>query len=321
MIYEIAATNSGGEVCTMTLASPEKSGLVVIDIQGLGPGKSTINMRENMLTNGSTFNSAKMPARNIVLTLKFLPLKLEDPPYNEIATIENTRISTYQYFPIGSRIRLDVTTDRGKFYIYGYVESNEPTIFSLSEGAVISILCPDPAFRVDSGMVVKEVKTSTSLFGFPFKNEGSLPVIKFGQQIFEAQTFPIDFAGSSNVSPTITLYAVGGRVVDPKIIFYDLTDTGFAENSISFVFSTDLPPLEDGDYLTIITEKSKKSVIRYVAAPAPGTDHFRNYIGAVAFDSAWPVLRPGLNTYSYTAVSGAAYIRFGYEYALQYSGV
>ena len=70
MIKQILVTNSSGEKLPLILTKPEDSGLIILDVQGLGPGKSTINLRENALANGSVFNSAKTPSRNIVFTFR-----------------------------------------------------------------------------------------------------------------------------------------------------------------------------------------------------------------------------------------------------------
>ena len=128
MIKSFTVTNPKGESLKLELTRPELSGLIVQSIEGLGPTKATINTGETATMDGSLFNSARANSRNIVITLAlmFAP------------TIEDSRQKTYKYFPVKKRIRLDFETDRRSVYTYGYVESNEPAIFSSQETVQIS---------------------------------------------------------------------------------------------------------------------------------------------------------------------------------------
>lgn len=246
MIKEVVVTNSTGEFVTMTLTRPDSSGFVITNIQGLGPGKSTINVRENSLANGSMFNSSKTPSRNIVFTLRFLPVPLIGQP---VASIENARLKTYRYFPNESRIRIDVTTDAGTFYIYGYVESNEPTIFSNTEGAVISVLCPDPFFRDINGNIGGTIESIIDAFSFPFSNESLVTkTIVFGNRFFQSTLFTIPFPGTVNVGPTLTIYAVGGQVNNPRITFYNQYSPGDVD-TLGFTFTVVTPWVTSTPYL------------------------------------------------------------------------
>ena len=83
---------------------------------------------------GSIFASARATERNIVLTLILLP----------IPSIESVRQKTYSFFPIKKAVTLLVETDNRLVETTGYVESNEPNIFSQQESTQISIICPDP---------------------------------------------------------------------------------------------------------------------------------------------------------------------------------
>lgn len=363
MLKQILVTNPSGEWTNLELANPASSGFIVLDVDGLGPSKSNITIRENTVTSGGVFNSARMTSRNIVFTLRFLPTAIDEMAK---PTIENTRLNTYRYFASESRIRLDVTTDAGTFYIYGYVESNDPSIFTDSAGAVISVICPDPYFRTMDGIVTGSIGGIEPELIFPFHSDTEDPII-FGKKIYPAENFLVPNAGTSNIGPTLFLYAVGGQVVNPRISFFNENDPLDAE-VLAFAFTitpawitghhyllddkvdelgktwkcisdhtsttwnndvltkwvlfsnTPLVPLDDGDFLVIVCEKTNKSVYRYVASGI-NAGKYLNYIGAVTIDSAWPVLRPGNNRYSYSAVSGLDYIRFGYEFTPQYIGV
>ena len=58
--------------------------------------------------------------------------------------IINLRQLTYKIFPIKRPVKLVIGTDNRVLQTEGYVESNEPDIFSKDEGCQISIVCPDP---------------------------------------------------------------------------------------------------------------------------------------------------------------------------------
>ena len=145
MIKSLKVTNHLGESLVLELMRPEKSGLIVREISGLGPSKATINTSDVATMDGSVYNSSRRENRNIVLDLMMYPFP----------TIEDSRLLTYRYFPIKKQVRLEIETDNLNVHTYGYVESNEPDIFSEEESTQISIICPDPNFY-------DVVKTSTA---------------------------------------------------------------------------------------------------------------------------------------------------------------
>jgi hypothetical protein len=293
MIKEIVVTNASGESLPMSLTTPDSAGFIVLGVEGLDPGKSVINVRDNASTDGSTFNSAKDPTRNIVISLLFL---------EGMSTIEAARLRTYRYFPNKSRVRIDVTTDADTYYIYGYVESNEVAIFSKNEGCVISILCPSPYFKTADGTRSGTVEGVIPLFHFPFANLVGEKTIIFGMRFFQ-QEFVINVPyGVENVGPTLILHADGGRVNNPRIYFRNPNNPNEVQ-SLGFAFTDNLPPLEDGDYLAIVCERQNKSVTRFIANAAEGDPSYVNYIGAVAYGSIWPMLHPWDNSFSYEADS------------------
>lgn len=142
MIQSFTVTNHNGKSIVCELANPWKEGLAVASIDGLGPGQANINMADTASMDGGLFNSAKKGARNIVFNFIFVEY--------DTLTIEDIRRKCYTYFPIKKNIKLKFTTSDGKtnkeYFIDGYVESNEPVIFSSREGATVSIVCPNPWF-------------------------------------------------------------------------------------------------------------------------------------------------------------------------------
>ncbi len=131
MIKAITVTNYLGDSIRMDLARPEESGFVIRAITGLGPGQANINTVDVSTNDGGFFNSARLPIRNIVLTLGFLPKP----------SIEDVRQKSYKYFPIKKKLTLLIETDNRTAEIEGYVESNDPNIFSKEETTDISKVC------------------------------------------------------------------------------------------------------------------------------------------------------------------------------------
>lgn len=141
MLKSVTVTNFKKESLEMELVHPEKTGLIVYNIEGIGGGKATINTTESATGDGSWYNSARAESRNIVLYAKLMPT-------DTLTTIEEVRHDVvYRYFPIKTSVRLTFNTTIRSVYIDGYVESNETPIFSSEEFCTISIICPDPAFR------------------------------------------------------------------------------------------------------------------------------------------------------------------------------
>ena len=161
MIKNIKVTNHLGESITFELRFPEKSGFLIRDgTDGLGPSKANINTTEKVMSDGAVYNSSRVTKRNIILSLGFI----ENP------TIEDTRQLSYKYFPLNKRVEIEVETDNRVCKTFGYIESNEPDIFSSAEGCIVSVICPDSYFS----SLYKNITIFSGtdpLFEFPFSSE------------------------------------------------------------------------------------------------------------------------------------------------------
>ena len=136
------------------------SGFVIDRITGLGPGDASINTTE-MVGDGDHFNTARVGKRNIVLYLEF---------YSEEGDgIEAVRMASYKLFPLKSKVYIEVETDSRKAYTYGYVEKNEPEIFSDKSDVQISLICPDPKWydseRTQSTLLLPNQEVSFTYTG------------------------------------------------------------------------------------------------------------------------------------------------------------
>ena len=130
MIRSFTITNYLGDSIFLDIRRPEKSGFLIKSVTGLGPSKANINTTEIATNDGSYYNSARIAQRNIVFNLVFMMTESGDD-------IETVRQKTYRYFPLKKEVMIAIETDNRVLTTVGYTESNEPDIFSSSEGAQI----------------------------------------------------------------------------------------------------------------------------------------------------------------------------------------
>lgn len=301
MIKSITVTNHLGDSITLDLQRPELSGFAVQSISGLGPGKSNINTTEIATIDGGFYNSARVPCRNIVLSLIFL---WKD-------TIEETRQRSYKYFPLKKKITLLIETDNRLAEIDGYVESNEPTIFSKAEGADISIVCPNPYFySKDTSLTVFSGITST--FSFPFSNESTTEKLISMGTINNLTRNTVLYEGDADVGVTITIHAVGEA---SNIAIHNVTTREVMRIDSDKIASITGSGIVNGDDIIICTVKGKKSIklIR------EGVEY--NLLACLEKNVNWFQLVMGDNIFAYTAETGSSNLQFKIENQILYEGV
>lgn len=159
MIKSLTVTNPKGESLKIELLRPELSGLIIKSIDGLGPPTASISSSEIATMDGALYVGSRLETRNIVITF----LMGENP------SVEVNRLKTYQYFPTKRPITLQIETDTKTAQIQGYVESNEPEIFSEQEETKISIVCLDPYFY-DADKTIINFSDVIPKFEFAFEN-------------------------------------------------------------------------------------------------------------------------------------------------------
>ena len=201
MIKSVTIINYLNEKLVLELGRPDKSGLLIKSIEGLGPSEATINAKEIATSDGALFNSARVNSRNIVLTLGFL----------FHPTVEDMRQLTYKYFPIKQRLTIRIETDNRIAETYGYVETNEPDIFQKEETTQISIICPD-AYFYSAGSDGNNITVFSGIedaFEFPFSNESLTEnLIEFGK-IHYSQEQTVYYNGDAEIGIIITIHAIG----------------------------------------------------------------------------------------------------------------
>lgn len=304
MIKFITITNYLGDSIKIDLARPEESGFIVRFITGLGPGKANINTTEVSTNDGSLFNSSRLPSRNIVIGLNYLWKN----------SIEEARYLSYKYFPIKKKLTLLIETDKRKAEIEGYVESNDPNIFSKSEGSDISIICPNPFFY-SAG---KDGKKTTvfhgieQMFEFPFSNESLLECLLEIGTIQNRTEKVVIYDGDSEIGITITIHAVGEA---SKIAIYN---TGTREimridtDKLSMFTGSGIIA---GDDIIISTVKGSKSITLQREGKTT------NILNCLERNPDWFQLAKGDNIFAYTAESGSSNLQFKIENQIAYEGV
>lgn len=301
MIKTVTVINYLGASMILELTSPEKSGFVIQEITGLGPSKANINVTELSSSNGSLFNSARVNARNIVLKLKLLA----------IPTIEIVRQKSYKYFPLAKQVHLIIETDTRTFEVYGYVESNEPDIFTKEESTSISIICPDPNFyALESNVTV--FSGVNPMFEFPFSNDSLTDNLLETGELITNQNKTIYYEGDSEVGITIYIHAFGNattlsiyNLVTREVMILDTvklaTLTGFG--------------IITGDDITISTVKGKKSV------QLLRNGVYINILNCLDRNSDWFQLTKGDNVFSFTSDTSLTSLNFRIENQIVYEGV
>lgn len=132
---------------TISMKEPEQSGFYIESIEGLGPADASIITMDMVSMAGSLFNTSRVQKRNIVLNIGMYENNIDN------LNVEELRVKSYRYFPIGRQVKLEFNTELRSVYIYGYVEKNQPNIFAEREKSQISIVCPNPWFKSKYGMI------------------------------------------------------------------------------------------------------------------------------------------------------------------------
>lgn len=302
MIKSITIINDLNESIDIVLTQPELSGFIVSSINGLGPVKANINQNELATSDGSIFNSARLSYRNIVLELLF----------DETADlIETIRQKSYKYFPIKRQITFQIFTDNRNLEITGFVESNEPEIFSDKEGTQISIICPDPYFHSTESQTTVFYGVE-SLFEFEFENDSlTEPLLEMGS-IEQKREQTVYYTGDAEVGVTISIYLMGGA---RNISVYNVTTREIMRINTDALEQLVGSGLAEGDTIIINTSRGSKSI----QLLRDGT--YINILNCLDRNTDWFRLVKGDNVFTYTAYEGLGNIHFKIENLVLYEGV
>lgn len=129
-MLKVTAKNSKNQTIQLT----QSGSYQLVAITGIDPPVASIATSQLATDDGSDFNIARVPQRNIVLTVQ---------PLN---SVETTRTALYPYFTPKSPITLYIQTGNRNVYITGYVESFTCDYNANPQLIQISIINPKPYF-------------------------------------------------------------------------------------------------------------------------------------------------------------------------------
>lgn len=243
----------------------------VINISGLNPPAAQINMTTIVGMDGAVFNSSKLQTRNLVLTVKIN------------GDVEQNRLNLYSYFRTKEHCKFYYSNASLDVSIEGYVETVECDLFTNSEMAQISIICPYPYFR-SIFEVTQDFSNVIKKFVFPFSINYGNPVV----------------ISTLDTSGNVSIYNHSESETG-AIIYINFLDSASSLDIINTAtgdeFEIVYSFLED-DSVVINTNKGKKSIMLIRSGAVT------NLFSAVQAGSVFLQLLPGINTFNYT-VSGS----------------
>lgn len=305
MIKSVTITNYLNESVKITLADGDpEHGMIIKSITGLGPPKADVSMTDLATMDGSVFNSARAEKRNIVIGMFF----------SFAPTIEDSRQRTYKYFPIKKPLTFLIETDNRIVETIGFVESNEPDIFSDKESNQISLVCDDPYFYSagENGNNTTVFFGVEPLFEFIFSNESlDESLIEFGSIENETEK-TIYYDGDSEIGVTITIHATG-EVGD--ITIYNTGTREVMKINASKIEALTGSGIVSGDDIIITTTRGNKKIMLLRSG------RYTNILNALDKESDWFQLAKGDNVFAYTAEYGSTNLQFRIENQTIYEGV
>lgn len=304
MLKSVTITNYRGESVVYKIEGVDvndNNGLLITDIDGLGPVKADINMTQLVTSDGSIFNSAKLESRNIVIKARFINAQ----------TIEEARLLSYKFFPIKKQVTVRVETDNRIAETTGYVESNEPNIFTKESSVQISIVC-ESAFFYAPKKDTTVFAGVDPLFEFPFENPSiTEPLIEFGNLVFK-KAASVYYSGDSEVGCIIELHALGSI---SNVTIYNMYTRERMRIDTDKIAAITGSGLIAGDTVTICTIVGKKSITLLRNGVTT------NILNALSKTTDWITLTKGDNVLGFIADDGEENIQFKVISQVAYEGV
>lgn len=230
---------------------PETDLFEVRNIDGLGPVKAEVSTTPMGSVDEESYTGSNIGKRNIVFTIGL------DPDWQDW-TASRLRRHLELYFMPKQPIQLVFETmEFSPVEISGYVESNEPNMFSKDPEHVISVICPAPNFvSVD-------------------------PILISGTTVDDP--YPIDYAGSVETGFTVSVHedaeaadilTIRSNAEDPGEDYFTVNKTDVINASTRFMVSS----------------IARQKFVRNYDTPS---NDITNLLNFVAEGSTWPKLQPG----------------------------
>lgn len=144
----VSASNRRGDILDISVENP--TGLIIRNIEGLGPVKASLVSSKIAGGDGETYHSGRRETRNLIFDLALAP---------DMATMSvyDLRMELYKYFmpksPVDLTFKLfdrltpNVLEQNLEVKIEGYVESLEPNMFTKDPSVKVSVICHQPDFK------------------------------------------------------------------------------------------------------------------------------------------------------------------------------
>lgn len=228
-------------------------------------------------------------------------------------SIEDSRHVSYDFFHLRKRVTLYFETDEKTVKIQGYVEENNPGIFSKQEETAISIICPDPWFYelTDAETVFSGIE---ALFEFPFENDSLTEKLLIMGEIKDNIVETFYYRGDVEVGFEAEIYFTGKVGTRLRIMNLDKREV-LTVDLTAVATIVGKPRIDYGDMLLISTVPGNK----YCILRSEGWDY--DCLNAVKKESTWPMIYAGENTFGYDVSEGMENVLFRITYAVAYEGL
>lgn len=277
MISSVRVITRTGYTRTIELGRPERSGLLIRNISGIGPGAVDLKTTDYASLPGSIYSGSRKPTRNIVFD--FVALWKN--------TVEEARHEIEKIFRIGDSVKIIFFTSERTCYINGIVESNEPEIFSGGdvEGipVQVSVVCVDPTFYDVNPVTLIWPSQGQAGTHFPLANNA----LNNG------------YMGYLTDEYKFTIHNTGTEDVGLHFKFNIIKDinqfkiTNGRDNSYMLLKAAGATFMKNGDSLLIDTRSGQKKI---TCKTSDGKE--LNLLNCYTpYESTWSLLKPGSNAF------------------------
>ena len=159
-MFTLKVENTRGAVIELT---NNEENFQVTDISGLNPPNANINTSNYANGDGSSFNSSRIPNREVVITVYIN------------GDIQKNRLTLYKFFRSKEWCKIYYKDEYRDVFVEGYVQTLDVTPFVQKQVAQISILCPDPYLK-DIETIVQSISKVIKRFTFPFSINIDKPI-------------------------------------------------------------------------------------------------------------------------------------------------
>lgn len=286
-MFTLKVENAKGAILELT---HNEENYQVTNIEGINPPNANINTRNYANGDGSSFNSSRIPNREIVITVYIN------------GDVQKNRLTLYKYCRNKEWCKIYYKDEYRDVYIEGYVQILEAPKFVQKQVAQISILCPNPYFK-DMETIVQSISKIVKKFTFPFSINENEP-IPFSELELEKVTNIINDSESET-----------GLIINAKFMgTVDKLEIRNVDNGESFVINY---RFAKNDKLVINCNRGNKSVVLTREAIE------YNLIPYVQSGSVFFQLRIGDNDFSFLADEGIndMLVDINFRYYKVYLGV